>query len=186
MTTLQSGLADAPVDSNGALLNAEFAQRPDRVPGVSVFVPNKNRNQFWNSAAFAHVTTPYVWGNARPGTLRGPSYYNADWSVGKSFAIKSPLARDLTTLEVRWESFNVFNHTNLGSPINDINNNQFGQIFGTAEDMRRNEFEAHLAVLAKMFLPPYGGRTATMFLCWGERIECKDVRLLKEQLPPHC
>ena len=144
VTTLQSGLADAPVDGNGALLNGEFSQRPNRVSGVSVFAPKKNRNQFWNPAAFAHVATPYVWGNARPGILRGPSFYNADWSVGKSFAFKSPMARDFTTFDIRWESFNVFNHTNLGTPINDINNYQYGQIFGTAEDMRRNEFEAHL------------------------------------------
>jgi hypothetical protein len=144
VTLLQSGLAMAPTDGNGALLNGEFAQRPDRVPGVASFAANKGRQQFWNPAVFRHVQTPYVWGNARPGTLRGPSFYNADWAIGKTFAFKSPLTRDLTTFDVRWESFNVFNHTNLGSPVNDINNFQFGKIFSTAADMRRNEFEAHL------------------------------------------
>ena len=42
------------------------------------------------------------------------------------------------------EAFNAFNHTNLGQPNNDVNNPQYGMIFGTQEDMRRLQFDLHL------------------------------------------
>jgi hypothetical protein len=76
--------------------------------------------------------------------MRGPAFYNADWSFGKVFGFKTPLAAEDTRLEFRMEAFNAFNHTNLGQPNNDVNNPQYGMIFGTQEDMRRLQFELHL------------------------------------------
>lgn len=144
VTTLQSGLALAPTDSDSSTLNADFAQRPNRVPNVSFYTQQKNRTGWLNPAAFVTPPVCCVWGNAHPGIMRGPAFYNADWSLGKTFGFQTPLSAEATTLEVRWENFNTFNHTNLGGPVNDINNPQYGQIFGTQEDMRRMQFDLHL------------------------------------------
>lgn len=144
ITTIQSGLALAPTDSDSSTLNADFSQRPNRVPNVPLYSKVKNRTSWLNSAAFQTPQNCCVWGNARPGIMRGPAFYNADWSLGKTFGFKTPISADLTNLEIRWENFNAFNHTNLGQPVNDINNPQYGQIFGTQEDMRRMQFDLHL------------------------------------------
>lgn len=143
VTTLQSGLALSPTDSDGTSLNADWGQRPNRVPGVSFYSQVKNRTSWLNRAAFV---TPQCcqWGTARPGIMRGPAFYNADWSFGKVFGFKTPLTTEDTKLEFRMEAFNAFNHTNLGQPNNDVNNPQYGMIFGTQEDMRRLQFDLHL------------------------------------------
>lgn len=144
ITTLQSGLALSPTDSDSSTLNADWGQRPNRVPGVSFYPTDKSRKLWLNPAAFQTPPQCCVWGNAHPGIMRGPAFYNADWSLGKIFSFKTPLDRESTNLEVRAEGFNVFNHTNLGQPVNDINNPQYGMIFGTQEDMRRFQFDLHL------------------------------------------
>jgi hypothetical protein len=144
ITSLQSGLALAPTDSDNSTLNADFAQRPNRIPGVPLYTKVKNRTAWLNPAAFQTPQVCCTWGNAHPGIMRGPAFYNADWSLGKTFAFTTPLYAEPTTLELRWENFNAFNHANLGSPVNDINNPQYGQIFGVQEDMRRMQFDLHL------------------------------------------
>ncbi len=144
VTTIESGLALSPTDSDSTTLNADFAQRPNRVVGVSFYQKAKNRNGFLNPAAFQTPPVCCVWGNAHPGTMRGPALYNADLSLGKAFQIKMPFYAEPTSLEARWENFNALNHTNLGSPVNDINNPQYGQIFNAQTDLRRMQFDLHL------------------------------------------
>lgn len=144
VTTIESGLALSPTDSDSTTLNADFAQRPNRVPDVSFYQKAKNRYGYLNPAAFQTPQVCCVWGNAHPGTMRGPALYNTDLSLGKAFQITTPLDSEPTSLEVRWENFNALNHTNLGSPVNDINNPQYGQIFTTQSDLRRMQFDLHL------------------------------------------
>jgi hypothetical protein len=76
--------------------------------------------------------------------MRGPGLYNADWSFGKSFAFKTILADNPTTLDFRWENFNAFNHANLGSPTMNMEDPNYGKIYGTSEDMRRMQFNVHV------------------------------------------
>ncbi len=144
VTTIESGLALSPTDSNGAKLNADFGQRPNRIPGVPFYTTAKNRSSFLNPAAFETPQASFVWGNAHPGTMRGPALYNADLSLGKAFQLKTFLSSEPTSLEVRWENFNALNHTNLGNPNTDINNPQYGQIFNSQTDLRRMQFDLHL------------------------------------------
>jgi hypothetical protein len=144
ITTLQSGLALAPTDSDSSTLNADFAQRPNRVPGVSFYPKEKNRNTWLNPAAFVTPPVCCVWGNAHPGIMRGPAYYDLDWAAGKTFGFKTPLNADQTKLEFRLESFNLANHSNLGSPVNDINNPQYGLISGIQGNMRNLQVDLHL------------------------------------------
>jgi hypothetical protein len=144
ITTLQSGLALAPTDSDSSTLNADFSQRPNRVANVPLYPREKDRHVWLNPAAFVTPPVCCVWGNARPGIMRGPAYYDLDWAMGKTFGFKTQLNSELTQLQFRMESFNLLNHTNLGQPVNDINNPQFGLINGITGNMRNLQFDLHL------------------------------------------
>ena len=138
MTTINSGLSLSATDSYAAGLNADFSQRPDRVPGVSFYPQSKNRKQWLNPAAFTQPAQ-YTWGNLHPGTMRGPAYYSFDWAFGKQFVL-----HESTTLQFRWENFNLFNHTNLALPNSDINNPLFGQVTNIQDSMRRMQMALNL------------------------------------------
>ncbi len=143
LTTLQSGISLSPTDSDSSTLNADFAQRPNRVPGVPFYPKGKNRNNWLNPAAFVTPPVCCVWGNAHPGSMRGAPYYDLDWAMGKVFSFKTPL-NESTNLQFRAEAFNLFNTTNLGQPINDINNPQYGLINSINGSMRNLQFDLHL------------------------------------------
>ncbi len=144
LTTLQSGLSLSPTDSDSSTLNADFAQRPNRILGVPLYPKNKNRNQWLNPAAFETPPVCCVWGDAHPGIMRGPGYFDLDWALGKVVTFKTPL-NESTNLQFRVEAFNLLNHTNLGwNPVNDINNPQFGLINYINGTMRNLQFELHL------------------------------------------
>jgi hypothetical protein len=144
LTTLQSGLSLSPTDSDSSTLNADFAQRPNRILGVPLYPRNKGRNQWLNPAAFETPPDCCVWGDAHPGIMRGPYYFDLDWSLGKIVTFKTPL-NESTNLQFRVEAFNLLNHTNLGwNPVNDINNPQFGLINYINGTMRNLQFELHL------------------------------------------
>jgi hypothetical protein len=145
-TTVGSGF---PVPINwgdaSSLNNAgAFGQRPD-VVGNPV-ISNPSRSLWYNPQAFANPT-PYNFGNygRDGGDLRGPSFFSADWSLGKEARFKTPLAREATTLEFRVEGYNLFNRTNLGSPNGTADSSTAGQIFAIQGTMRRLQFGLHLA-----------------------------------------
>ena len=144
VTTLESGLALSPTDSDTRTLNADFGQRPNLVQGVSVYPTVQTRAQWFNPAAFQTPAVCCVWGNAGPGILRGPRLAVADWAFAKEFTFKTPLNSDLTRMEFRWENFNTFNRTNLGGPVVDMNNALFGRISSINGTMRRMQFVLHL------------------------------------------
>ena len=86
------------------------------------FVGNPNQGaphtlgQWFNPAAFAFPADG-TYGNARINSLRGPRYVNDDLSVFRDINLYERLK-----LELRFETFDVFNHPNLGNP-----NTAFGQ-----------------------------------------------------------
>ncbi len=144
VTTVESGLAFSPTDSNGSTLNADFGQRPNVVLGTPLYPATQNRYSWFNPGHFQTPPVCCVWGNAGDGTLRGPGLFNVDWALGKEFVFPTPLNRESTRLEFRWETFNTFNHANLGLPNSDINSSTVGQIFGTQTGMRQMQFVLHL------------------------------------------
>jgi hypothetical protein len=143
MTTIQSGLSLSPTDSDATALNADFAQRPNRVPGVSFYPSHKSRTLWLNKAAFAQPAQ-YQWGNAPPGIMRGPAYYSEDWAFAKLFTLRKATEGPPTTLQFRWENFNLFNHANLALPNADINNPLFGQITNVQDSMRRMQVDLQI------------------------------------------
>ena len=54
---------------------------------------------------------------------QGPGLQQWDFSALKNFRIK-----EAKTIQFRGELFNIFNHANLGLPVNDLNSSNFGQI----------------------------------------------------------
>ena len=70
-------------------------------------------------------------------TLRGPSFWDFDTSVSKSFSMPWSEAHKL---QFRWESYNAFNHTNFADPSADINAGTFGLITAQAGSNRVMQF----------------------------------------------
>ena len=61
--------------------------------------------------------------------FRGPAFFNTDLSILKSFPLH--LLGESSNLAVGVNFYNVLNHPNFDSPVNDIANSQFGQITKT-------------------------------------------------------
>jgi hypothetical protein len=82
-----------------------------------------------------------TFGNYPINTLYGPRFINQDMSLVKNFAIT-----ERAKIGFRVEAFNVFNHTNLGLPNNNVTDPGAGQINGMPinAQMRRLQFAARL------------------------------------------
>ncbi len=119
--------------------------RPDLVGD-----PDGDRTQFnWFAVAqFDPVTkkiTGGPWakapsgkfGNVGRNTLRGPHYFNTDASLFKKFQIS-----ENKKLEFRVESFNLFNHVNLGQPDSCVDcGSNAGHINGLAPGAQMRQFQ---------------------------------------------
>jgi Carboxypeptidase regulatory-like domain len=99
------------------------SQRPDRVPGVSLYPNHKTTGLWLNPAAF---TTPFScpttgpcdpppgvspWGDLGHDAARGPGHWQMDTSLQKEFPI-----RERMHFILRAEGFNVLNVAQYGSP----------------------------------------------------------------------
>jgi hypothetical protein len=134
--------------------------RADRVAGVPLYPSNKTRSAWFNTAAFAapqcynatgifacstykstFPTSYALYGNSGYDLLRGPRFQDWDMSLQKNIAFK-----ERYKVQLRADSFNVFNHPNLGTPNANISNSNVGTITsvsGTpAYEQRTVEFAA--------------------------------------------
>jgi hypothetical protein len=89
-------------------------QRPDLVPGQSIYGAPKTINNWFNINAFA-VPAVGTWGNLGRNAGRGPGYYEIDTALEKSTALTERL-----NLVFRAEAFNLLNHPIYGDPGSDI------------------------------------------------------------------
>jgi len=90
--------------------------------------------QVWLSPA-AFVANPLgTFGNAGYNSLIGPGYFNLDTNLTRQFPI-----RERMRFELRFEFFNVLNHTNFNIPVATLNSATFGKI-QTAGDPRILQF----------------------------------------------
>jgi Carboxypeptidase regulatory-like domain/TonB dependent receptor len=83
--------------------------------------------QYANPAAFA-VPAPGFYGNVSRNMLYGPGVQNYDMSLDKNFAM--PYSEH-HHLQIRFDAFNAFNHTNFANPARYIDQGGFGQITST-------------------------------------------------------
>ncbi len=105
--------------------------RPDGVPDCNPYKADHGQHQWINSTCFVAPAVGEL-GNARRVPVVGPDFVNTDFSLVKQFA----LAREGTGLDFRAEFFNLFNHTQYGMPINDVNAPGFGVVNSTVNNPR--------------------------------------------------
>jgi len=100
--------------------------RPNTVAGVSPYMRslhNKANVPTWvNKAAYVN-NPPGTFGTAGMNSLIGPGYVDTDVTLAKLFNV-----HEQQNLQLRFEFFNVFNHTNFMAPVNALNSAQFGQV----------------------------------------------------------
>jgi hypothetical protein len=121
----------------GALLNVNPI-RANTVPGQDPDLPAGQRTtaRWFNTGAF---TTPaaFTFGNVGRNTMTGPGLHKVDLALEKRIPVRREQA-----LIFRTEVFNLFNHTNLGTPERLVNTPQFGSIIMAATPARQIQFVA--------------------------------------------
>jgi hypothetical protein len=97
-------------------------QRPDIVPGVSIYPAHKTPFNWLNPAAF---TTPAngVHGNAGRNIARAPGLWQMDLGLQKRFPLYESLG-----LSFRAEAFNIFNVAHYGTPNSTWGTSTYGVI----------------------------------------------------------
>ena len=98
--------------------NSNNWNRPNQVAGCNPYNANHSKQQWLNYSCFARAI-PGELGDAARVPVVGPDFVNSDFSLIKQFA----LPRKDMGLQFRAEFFNLFNHPQFGSPVNDINQN---------------------------------------------------------------
>ncbi len=93
--------------------------------------------QYFSTAAF-RVNAVGTIGTGRRNQLTSPGFWNADYSLFKTFNLAERFR-----FQLRGEFFNLFNHTRLGTPNNTVTSPQFGRIT-TAADPRIVQVAAKL------------------------------------------
>jgi hypothetical protein len=102
--------------------------------GHAALQGSANEKYYFNQAAFTWPTGMEI-GNLPPlmPNWRNPGFAQWDFAVMKNF----PLFSERRTLQFRFESQNLFNHMNAGTPIGDIGDSLFGVINSQVGNPRR-------------------------------------------------
>ncbi len=107
---------------------------PTQIGSIQKLDPHNPAHTFFNASAFASgLSCGYevcgVTGNAKQFLFAGPGWVSTDLGVEKDTKITESMA-----LNVRFEMFNVFNHTNFlpSGVIGNANSSQFGQATAAA------------------------------------------------------
>jgi len=111
-------------------LNFSFYACPDRpevVSAVTVLNPKNSvigtkNHYYFNPSAFGRETLGTL-GNVGRGYLHGPGYWNTDFSLQKDTQITEG-----KKLQLRFEAYNVLNHTNFANPVGSVSSGNFGRI----------------------------------------------------------
>lgn len=100
---------------------------------------NRSTAAWFNTAAFA-VPSAYTFGSAGRNILRADWVRNFDMSVFRQF----PLKGERSKLELRVESFNLFNTPCYSAPTANISSADFGKVFSTANAARQLQLSLKL------------------------------------------
>jgi hypothetical protein len=76
-----------------------------------------------------------TYGDAGRGILYGPGHMNFDTSLSKRVGLGGG-----SSIEFRWDVFNLFNHPGFGFPNSAIGNPNAGRITSTVVDNRSMQF----------------------------------------------
>jgi TonB-dependent receptor-like protein len=95
-------------------------------------------DQWYDPTAFT-VVPAGVFGNSGRNILRGPGWQSADMSLQRRFKIKNSAGAT-----IRWDVFNLFNHTNFGLPDPNVSNTTRATITTLSGDPRLMQFALRL------------------------------------------
>jgi len=104
--------------------------RPDRVAGCNPGSAAHGKLEWINPACFV-VPASGELGNASRVPATGPDFVNTDFSVIKQIGLPKEMG-----LNFRAEFFNLFNHSQFGSPVNDVSSPGFGFVQSTVNNPR--------------------------------------------------
>jgi hypothetical protein len=116
-------------------------QRPDLVAGQDIYGPGKDASpeageqiaNYFNRAAFAQGATGTL-GNAPRNVAVGPAFWQVDLAVSRLVPFGT------RQVELRLETFNLFNTFNWGDPVTNFNSGTFGRITTQSGDPRILQF----------------------------------------------
>ena len=126
--TYQSGAPFTVLTGTDRALSGVSQDRPNQISDPHVLA-NRTVTQWFNTASFTAAALG-TFGNTGRNSLTGPSIYDADLGLWRSFSYK-----ERAHLELRFEAFNVLNHTRLLSPTSTLSSANYGKIT-TALDPR--------------------------------------------------
>jgi hypothetical protein len=121
-----------------ANIGAGPAQRPDALGDANLPGSERTPERWFDTAAFA-LPAAFTFGSARRNSVIGPGYASVDSALAKTFTLGGR-----STLELRWEVFNLLNRTNFDLPNRVFGNANFGRIF-SARNPREMQFGVRLA-----------------------------------------
>jgi len=144
IVTMESGLPIniglSGAQGGNGLPNA--TNRPDRVGSISypqTVLAGNQKIQYIDPSAFVFPAIG-AFGNLGHNAARGPGRDNWNLSLFKSFVFNDERG---SRLELRWETFNVWNHTQFNQVSNNFGSSNFGQ-FTSAFDPRVMQLGAKL------------------------------------------
>ena len=115
-----SGSWFAPYDGIDNSLSGVGLDRPNAIGNP--YTRNTSTRQWLAPNAFV-LSAPGTFGNAGMGSLAGPGYFDIDTALSRYFNIT-----EHQRVELRFDFFNVLNHTNFQNPDNTITDSTFGLI----------------------------------------------------------
>jgi hypothetical protein len=121
-------------------------QRPNVVSGVSLIPAGGETITDWINAAAFSTPANETWGNAGRNIVRGPGLFQIDTALART--IKTT---ERTSVMLRMEVFNVFNHPELGNPNVNLSSPSFGQITSVANTTLIGTGSARSAQFAARF-----------------------------------
>lgn len=119
------------VDNNAdGVTNDRARVIPGANPG-DVLTHGGDKSQFLDPRAVGTILSPTVGTPLPRNFFRGPAIFNVDMSLQKSLNLS-----ERVNLKLLVETFNIFNHTNLASPVNSLSSPAFGRIIATSTRSR--------------------------------------------------
>jgi hypothetical protein len=128
---------DSPATATGVNPGALEFRLNETAAGQIQFFANPSQVFNPNNPLAGAVRNPRHGEIGNRNVLRGPTFWNLDTAVLKNF--KMPWSEN-HRLQIRWESFNAFNHHSFGLPATNINATTFGVITTSASAAREMQF----------------------------------------------
>lgn len=138
ITSLQSGHPFTVTDSSDPNRDMDtVADRTNLLRDPNLPSDQRTVQRWFDTTAFRRFTTAQAptLGNAGRNIVISDGIINFDIGLAKDFRVTEE-----TRFEFRWEVFNLFNHPNFGTPVNDFNSPSFGRVFNTSTPERIMQF----------------------------------------------